>query len=56
MAVIIDQIEHVPTATGSRRGGEDRPSGDGPAAPFAESQLMAVLRREAGRQARLWAD
>jgi hypothetical protein len=60
MSVIINELEHLPSAaeshatersgvdsTGSTRNGQ---KGD------AQAQVMQVIRREASRQARLWAD
>lgn len=58
MAVVIQQVDHVPAAGATRPrglGGDDR--GSEAVSPAAlQSQVMQLLRREAGRRARLWAD
>ena len=59
MTVIINELEHVPV-TESRAEARRGASGEGgeqhsPAAPPPMS-LFSQLRREASRQARLWAD
>lgn len=58
MGVVIDQLEQVaPAAEPSARGVESGGSGDRSATAGAvEAQLIQLLRREASRQARLWAD
>ena len=60
MSVIINELEHVPAAAESRPkdgGGVGSPgsAGNGQKAD-AQAQVMQVMRREASRQARLWAD
>jgi hypothetical protein len=60
MAVIINELEHIPEAAPGRadgRGGDGQPGSAAKGQPAdIEAQLMQVLRREASRQARLWAD
>ncbi len=60
MSVIINELEHLPAAAESHP--KER-SGLGPPGsarngqkPDAQAQVMQVMRREASRQARLWAD
>lgn len=59
MPVVIDQLEHAPEAAGSdTRGtshGNTAGAGD-PSPATSEMQMLAAIRREASRQARLWAD
>lgn len=58
MGVVIDQLEQVAPAAGpSARGAETGASGGrGAPAVAVETQVIQLLRREASRQARLWAD
>jgi hypothetical protein len=55
MSVVISELEHRPAADGT---GESAPAGG--AAPAAVridgEQVLAILRRETSRRARLWAD
>lgn len=60
MAVIINELEHIPEAATGRSDGR---GGDGQSGSAAkrqpadiQAQVMVALRREASRQARLWAD
>lgn len=56
MSVVISELEHRPAADGASEGA----SAGTPAAPATTpvdgEQVLAVLRREASRRARLWAD
>lgn len=59
MTVIINELEHVPSPDGR----VDATPAAGPAASGQEgsqdvraAKLLSVMRREASRQARLWAD
>lgn len=59
MTVIINELEHVPPVESrpeARRGdsGESPAQNGSPAAQ--QAQVMATIRRDASRQARLWAD
>lgn len=59
MPVVIDQLAHTPEAPGSETRGT--PNGNAAGAgelsrAATEAQVLAALRREASRQARLWAD
>lgn len=60
MTVIINELEQLP-ASGTappdarRGGGDESPRQDG-SRGVQPAQLMALIRREASRQARLWAD
>lgn len=58
MGVVIDQLEQVaPAAAPSARSVESGSAGGrGAPAGGVEVQLIQLLRREASRQARLWAD
>ena len=58
MSVIINELEHLPAAAESRpEDGSGRPSSaaNGRSSEI-QGQVMQVMRREASRQARLWAD
>ena len=60
MAVIINELEQLPPGgdgpRASARGNEDKAKRAGsPSAP-QPAQVMAVIRREASRASRLWAD
>jgi hypothetical protein len=60
MAVIIDEIEQLPPGGDAPRTSARGTAGDA-SRPDAQSapqpaQVMAVIRREASRAARLWAD
>ena len=56
MSVVISELEHRPAPDG---GGDDAPA-NAAASPAAVridgEQVLAALRREASRRARLWAD
>lgn len=58
MGVVIDQLEQVAPAAEPSARAADSGGASGRAAPAAnmETQLIQLLRREAARQARLWAD
>jgi len=58
MAVIINELEHIPEpAAGRSDGGGGQPGSAAKGQPAdIQAQLMQALRREASRQARLWAD
>lgn len=59
MTVIINELEHVPViesrAEGRRGAGGEGAEQNSPAA-LRPMSLFSQLRREAARQARLWAD
>ena len=60
MTIIINELEQLPPVAETRAdarpgGGEDGAASAGAAAP-PPAQVMAVIRREASRLARLWAD
>jgi hypothetical protein len=59
MAVVINELEHIPPTesraeTRGGLGGDAHVQGAAPAAQ--RTQVLTVIRREASRQARLWAD
>jgi hypothetical protein len=61
MPVVISEIEHVPAPEAPRMSGSDRGGNGGGAATtgdggHAQMRLMAAIRKEAARRARLWAD
>lgn len=55
MSVVISELEHRPAADGASEGA---PAGAAPQAAVRidGEQVLAVLRRETSRRARLWAD
>ena len=56
MSVVISEVEHRPLADGaSETSADTRPASVQPP-PMAADCLFAVLRREASRRSRLWAD
>ena len=60
MAVIINELEHIPEAAPRRSddgGGIGQPGSAAKGQPAdIQAQVLQALRREASRQARLWAD
>lgn len=59
MAVVINELEQIPpaetrTETRGGPGGETHDQGGSPAEQ--QAHVLSVIRREASRQARLWAD
>jgi hypothetical protein len=60
MAVIINELEQLPPGgdapRASARGSEGEARRPNPSSAAQPAQVMAVIRREASRAARLWAD
>ena len=59
MAVVINELEQLPPPS-EPAGPSPRGTGEAgaaqPPAPLRPAKLMAMIRREASRSARLWAD
>jgi hypothetical protein len=58
MTVMIQELDHGPAApeSGSRGDGGGGGAGGSPSPSTLQAEMMRALRREASRQARLWAD
>ena len=58
MAVVISELEQLPPGGDAPRASSQAADGARPSAPAPPqpAQVMAVIRREAARAARLWAD
>lgn len=59
MPVIINELEHTAASEAPQdtRGASDNASGGAATSPaVTEAQILAAIRREAARAARLWAD
>ncbi len=56
MSVVISELEHRPAGEGTSEGAPAAGAASPPPARIDREQVLAVLRREASRRARLWAD
>ena len=56
MSVVISELEHQPAGEGASEGAPGSGSAAQAAVRVDGDQVLAVLRRETSRRARLWAD
>lgn len=56
MSVVISELEHQPAGEGASEGAPASSAASQAAVRIDGEQVLAVLRRETSRRARLWAD